>query len=248
MLKRERQAFILHQVNLHNKVLIGDLSTAINVSEDTIRRDLQQLSDVNRLIKVHGGALSNSFHNSFNTSKVYALKSKQGIAQKAAALIKDGMFVLTSGGTTILEMARALPETLRATFITASLPAAIAYSNHPNIDIIVIGDKLSKASQIAVGGEAISRIKQIKADICFLGINAIDLNHGLTDNDWEVVQLKKVMIESSAKTVALTISEKINTTQGIKICDVKNIDILITELDATSELLQPYKQAGLQIY
>lgn len=248
MLKRERQAYILHQVNLHNKVLIGDLSTAINVSEDTVRRDLQQLAEGNRLIKVHGGALSNSFHSSFNTSKVYALESKRGIAQKAASLIEDGMFVLTSGGTTILEMARALPESLRATFITPSLPAALEYAHHPNIEIIVIGDKLSKNSQIAVGGEAISRIRQIKADICFLGINAIDINHGLTDNDWEVVQLKKVMIESSASTVALTISEKINTTQGIKICDVDKINILITELDATAEMLQPYKQAGLQIY
>ena len=99
MLKKERQAFILHSVNLHNRVLVADLSGGINVSEDTIRRDLQELADHGKLIKVHGGALSKSFHNSFNSSKVYALESKKQIAQKAASLIQDGMFVLTTGGT-----------------------------------------------------------------------------------------------------------------------------------------------------
>ena len=247
MLKKERQALILHNVNLHNRILVGDLSEEIKVSEDTIRRDLHELSEDGKLIKVHGGALSKSFHNSFNLSSVYAVDSKKMIAQKAVKLIKDGMFVLTSGGTTIIEMAKALPENLHATFITGSVPAAFEYMHHPNIEIILIGDKLSKSSQITVGGEAISKIKQIRADICFLGINALHIEHGLTDNDWEVVQVKKAMMESSQKTVLLTISEKVNTTQRIRICDTKALDVLITELHADDEQLQTFKNIGLQI-
>ena len=248
MLKKERQALILHNVNLHNRILVGDLSEEIKVSEDTIRRDLHELSEDGKLIKVHGGALSKSFHNSFNSSSVYAMDSKKMIAQKAVKLIKDGMFVLTSGGTTIIEMAKALPENLHATFITGSVPAAFEYMHHPNIEIILIGDKLSKSSQITVGGEAISKIKQIRADICFLGINALHIEHGLTDNDWEVVQVKKAMMESSQKTVVLTISEKVNTTQRIRICDTKALDVLITELPADDEQLQTFKNIGLQIF
>lgn len=247
MLKKERQAFILHNVNIHNRVLIGDLSEGIKVSEDTIRRDLQELSDHGKLIKVHGGALSKSFHSSFNSSKVYSIENKKKIAQKAVRLIQDGMFVLTSGGTTIIELAKALPENLHATFITGSLPAALEYLHHPNIEVILIGDKLSKSSQITVGGEAITKIKQIKADICFLGTNALDLEHGLTDNDWEVVQVKKAMIDSSAKVVSLAISEKINTVQPIRVCETKEIDVLVTELDAESKLLAPYKTNGLKL-
>src|SRR6478735_12849700 len=115
MLKKERQAYILHQVNLHNKVLSSLLSHEIRVSEDTIRRDLQELSGEGKLIKVHGGALSHSFHEVTYTSSlsVYSQDQKKIIGEKAAALIKDGMFVLTSGGTTIIEMARALPPSLR---------------------------------------------------------------------------------------------------------------------------------------
>ena len=103
MLKRERQAYILHQVNLHNKVLSSSLSEEINVSEDTIRRDLQELADEGKIIKVHGGALSQSFNYiNYPSSKVYSHDHKRNIARKVVNYIKDGMFILTTGGTTCL--------------------------------------------------------------------------------------------------------------------------------------------------
>lgn len=248
MLKRERQAYILHQVNLHNKVLSTDLSQHINVSDDTIRRDLQELAFAGKLIKVHGGALSPSFHNGHHTSReVYSYTQKKIIAQKAASLIKDGMFVLTGGGTTIIELARALPMNLHATFISGSIPAIFEYMNHPNIDVIVIGDKISKNSKITVGLEAVSRIRQLKADLCFLGINAINIDNGVSDNDWDVVQIKKAMIESAQKLVCLTIAEKINSQQPIQVCECSKINALITELSPDEEILAPYKEKGIQV-
>ena len=248
MLKRERQAYILHQVNLHNKVLCTDLSHHIKVSDDTIRRDLQELAEAGKLIKVHGGALSPSFHNGQQiTKEVYSYQKKKTIAEKAVELISDGMFVLTGGGTTILELARALPNELKATFISGSIPAIYEYMSHPNIDVIAVGDKISKNSKITIGSEAISRIKQLKADLCFLGINAIDTENGVSDNDWEVVQIKKAMIDSAKRTVCLTISEKINSLQPIQVCDIKKIDTLITELDPDDPLLKPYVQAGITV-
>lgn len=248
MLKRERQAYILRQVNLHNKVLSADLSQHINVSDDTIRRDLQELAGEGKLIKVHGGALSPSFHHGHQAAiDVYSYTQKRIIAQKAASLIKDGMFVLTGGGTTIMELAKVLPSELHATFISGSIPAVYEYMNHPNIDVIVIGDKISKNSKITVGLEAISRIRQLRADLCFLGINAINLDSGVSDNDWDVVQIKKAMIEASQKLVCLTISEKINSQQPIQVCALKNIDTLITELPPEDPLLEPYKKAGIQV-
>lgn len=248
MLKRERQAYILHQVNLHNKVLSTDLSVHINVSDDTIRRDLQELADAGKLIKVHGGALSPSFHNGLHTSKeVYSYQQKKIIAQKAASLVKDGMFILTGGGTTIIELARALPQSLRATFISGSIPAIYEYMNHPNIDVIVIGDKISKNAKITVGLDAISRIRQLKADLCFMGINALNLENGVSDNDWDVVQIKKAMVESSQRLVCLTIAEKINSQQPIQVCESSKIDTLITELHDDNPLLQPYKDAGINV-
>ncbi|NCI46634.1 DeoR/GlpR family DNA-binding transcription regulator [Sediminibacterium soli] len=247
MLKKERQAYILHQVSLHNSVLSADLSHAINVSEDTIRRDLNELADDGKLIKVHGGALSKSFNSFYLRSDVYNVDNKKRIAEKAVSMIKDGMFVITGGGTTIIEMARLLPEDLKATFFTGSIPAAYEYSQHPNIELIFIGDKIAKKSQIAVGGEAINRIRHIKADLCFLGINAIDIQHGVTDNDWDIVQVKKAMIESASQTAVMSISEKLNTTQRVRVCGISEIDVLITELEQDAPQLHPFREAGLPI-
>ncbi len=248
MLKIERQAYILHQVNLHNKILSADITQQINVSDDTIRRDLQELAKDGKIIKVHGGALSPSFHNGRHSKKeVYAYTQKTIIARKAVSLIKEGMFVLTGGGTTIIELARALPPSLHATFISGSIPALFEYSNHPNIEVIAIGDKVAKNSKITVGLEAVSKIKELKVDICFLGVNAISLENGVSDNDWDVVQIKKAMIASTRRLVCLTISEKINSQQPIQVCDSKKIDTLITELPANELLLQPYVQAGIKV-
>jgi DeoR/GlpR family transcriptional regulator of sugar metabolism len=249
MLKKERQAYILHQVNLHNKVLSASLCQDINVSDDTIRRDLQELAEEGKVIKVHGGALSNSFHKGHHSSsdQVYSYVKKGIIAQKAASLIKEGMFVLTGGGTTILELAKALPDNLHATFISGSIAALMEYVKHPTIDVIAIGDKISKNSMISVGPDAINKIREIRSDICFLGINAIDTILGVTDNDWDVVQMKKAMIDSAKKVVCLTISEKINTQKPIQVCALNKIDMLITELPPDDPMLQPYIEAGITV-
>ncbi len=248
MLKKERQAYILHQVNLHNKVLSSLLCSEISVSEDTIRRDLLELAEEGKVIKVHGGALSHSFNQvSFPINSVYSQNKKQIIARKAIAMIENGMFILTSGGTTIIEMARCLPPQLKATFISGSIPAILEYMYHPNIEVILIGDKISKNSKITVGSEAIAKIRQMKADICFLGTNAIDAEHGITDNDWEVVQLKKAMIESSKLVVCLSIAEKINSVQPIRVCGLDEIDVLITELPANDPAMQLYVNAGVKV-
>jgi len=248
MLKKERQAHILHQVNLHNKVQSSLLSIEMKVSEDTIRRDLYELADEGKLIKVHGGALSHSFNEvHIPTEEVYSQSKKSVIAQKAVSLVKNGMFVLTSGGTTILEMARSLPPYLNATFISGSVPAILEYLQHPNIEVIMIGDKVSKNSKITVGLEAMAKIRQMQADLCFLGTNAIDLKHGVTESDWDVVQLKRAMIESCRKVVCLAIAEKMNTVQPIQICELNKIHTLITELDPADPKLKPYVDAGIEV-
>jgi DeoR/GlpR family transcriptional regulator of sugar metabolism len=248
MLKKERQAYILHQVNLHNKVLSASLCQDMSVSEDTIRRDLQELAEEGKIIKVHGGALSNSFHSGdYTTEQIYSYAHKGIIAQKAATLIKEGMFVLTGGGTTIIELAKALPPQLHATFISGSIAALMEYVKHPTIDVIAIGDKISKSSKISIGPDAIAQIKQIKSDICFLGINALDISFGISDNDWDVVQMKKAMIDSAEKVVCLTISEKINLQKPLQVCELGKIDMLITELSPDDPLLEPYVNAGVTV-
>ena len=248
MLKKERQEFILHQLNLHNKILCADLSNMMGVSDDTIRRDLQELAQEDKLIKVHGGALSKSFHTAFDRKMVYNLEDKHIIAQKTAALVQSGMYILTSGGTSILEFAKSLDSNLNATFFTCSINAAIEFAHHPSIEVVMIGDKVSKDSMLTTGASAVQTIESIQADLCILGINSLDTQFGLSENDWEVVQIKKAMIKASKKTICIGISEKLNSQQKIKVANLDEIDILITELDPNHPTLLPFKHKGLTIY
>jgi DeoR/GlpR family transcriptional regulator of sugar metabolism len=248
MLKKERQEFILHQLNLHNKILCVDLSNKMGVSDDTIRRDLQELAQQDKIIKVHGGALSKSFHTAFDREMVYNLEDKHIIAQKAAALVQSGMYILTSGGTSILEFAKSLDPNLNVTFFTCSLNAAIEFAHHPSIEVVMIGDKVSKDSMLTTGASAVQTIESIQADLCIMGINSLDAQFGLSENDWEVVQIKKAMIKASKKTICIGISEKLNSQQKIKVANLDEIDILITELDPNDPRLLPFKHKGLTIY
>jgi DeoR/GlpR family transcriptional regulator of sugar metabolism len=245
MLKRERQNIILRKVNIHNKVLSFDLCLELGVSEDTIRRDLNEMAAEGKLIKVHGGALSKSFHHYQTDQPVYALEDKLLIAQKASNLIQNGMLILTTGGTTIIELARALSPELKATIVTVSIPAANAFLEHPHIEVIFLGDKILKDSKIAIGAQVMNGLQQLQADICFLGTNAIDADLGLTDSDWEVAAVKRAMIQASRNVVALAISEKLQTQHRIKICDIAQIGTLVTELHPQDARLLPYRNAGI---
>ncbi len=247
MLKKERQDFIMRQINLHNRVLTSDLVSLLNVSEDTIRRDLQEMSDENLLYKVHGGALSKSYHSTFDDSTVYAKEAKIAIAKKTIPLIKDGMVVLTGGGTTIIELVKLLPENLQATFFTVSPLVAVELAKYRKIEVILIGGMFSKNSQITYGGHVISQLSEINADLCLVGTSAIHPIDGLTDTDWEINQLKKTMLSSSRKSAILCISEKFNISLRIKVAALENISYLITELEPNDEKLEQYKVKGLQI-
>jgi DeoR/GlpR family transcriptional regulator of sugar metabolism len=245
LLKKERQKFIIKQLNLHNKVLSTDLCQELNVSEDTIRRDLNELSENKKLVKVHGGALSNSYYGSTKEEDIYEQEKKQHIAQKALSFIKDDMLILTSGGTTLRELFRILPKNLTATFCTVSLIAAEELLKHPNIEVNFIGGKISKDAKICVGGDSILKISEMSFDLCFIGTNGIDAKKGLTDSDLEVVQMKKAMRKASKKLIVLAISEKLDSVCRANICQANEIDFLITELSPDSDSLSLYAKAGI---
>ena len=248
MLKEERHQFILNEVRIHNRVLLTDIADLLSVSVDTIRRDIKELDNSELLKKVHGGAISLGFNNYNPTGKkIYSLEKKARISEKALSLIKEGQVILLSGGTTNLELARRLPAKLKLTCFTPSLPIAVQLLTKSNIEVIFIGGRLSKDSQITIGGSAINMLSEIKVDICFLGTNSIHPIEGVTEFDWEIVQMKKAMIHSSRKIVSPSISEKIGSLQRYKICGVEEIDVLITELEPWDVKLDVFKNMNIQI-
>ncbi|CAL1517121.1 DeoR/GlpR family DNA-binding transcription regulator [Chitinophaga sp. MM2321] len=249
MLKEERQAFIMRQINLHNKVLSTDISTMLSISEDTVRRDLKEMAEDGRILKVHGGAIGRSFHYPFNAENmVYAQEAKQQIAEKAIRLLKNDMVILTGGGTTMIELAKRIPENLRATFFTISPLVALQLVEHTNLTVISIGGQLSKSSHVHIGASVINQLADIKVDLCLLGANGFSVQNGMTDSDWEVVQVKRAMIKAAKKLAILSIAEKLNSSQRMKVCDLNLINYLITELPPAHHVLSTFQHLDLELF
>lgn len=243
MLKEERQAYIIHQINLHNKVLSSDLSVQLNVSEDTIRRDLNELAENGQVLKVYGGALSKSFQFPFQDGNVYAKESKKEIAKKAISLIQNGMTVLVGGGTTIIELARLIPNDVQCTFFTISPLVALELAEKDNIDVILIGGRLSRNTNIVSGAQVINELSEIRVDLCLLGTNSLSVDEGITDSDWEVVQIKRAMIKSSQKVVILSIAEKLNSNQKMRVAPLRDVSYLVTDLDPSNPKLGEFAKS-----
>ncbi|MFS4457168.1 DeoR/GlpR family DNA-binding transcription regulator [Maribacter sp. 2304DJ31-5] len=248
MLKEERQQTILNEVELHNRILLTDIAETLDVSIDTVRRDVKELDGENKLRKVHGGAISLGFTtNSARNTNVYALDEKTAIAKKAIDILKDGAVIFIDGGTTCLELARLIPDHLHLTCFTISLPVAMELSGKPNVTVISVGGRITKEAQIAIGANAIHALSEIKVDYSFIGTGYVDAQYGLTEFDWDIVQMKKAVIKASKKTVLLSISEKLNSQHRYKTCDINTINTMVTELDPEDGLLKAFKNLDIKL-
>ena len=248
MLKQERHAFILDQIHASGKVMTIDLSLELKVSEDTIRRDLKELADSGKLKKVHGGAISHSlnpFH--YKDREVYALEEKIFIAEKAKNLIKDHQVIFIDGGTTNLELARRLPQDLKATIFTNSLPIAVLLADHPNINLFVTGGKLLKDAQVTVGPEVLQMLAGLRVDVCILGTRSIHHQIGISEIDWDETQVKRAAIKASSEVICLVIPEKIGTTNPYIISEIQQVTTLVSLLDKNDKRLRPYYEFGIEI-
>lgn len=252
MMKELRQQAILDKIKHSSKVLSSELSTDLNVSEDTIRRDLKELSDQGLIRKVHGGAV---LHDSasyipmnYEDRKNFAAKEKSVIAQKAIALLRDDMLVLIDGGTTNLEIARLIPADLKLTVMTNCLPVAMELHGKSNIQVLFAGGELLPNAPITVGTDTIRLLGEVNADLFFMGTRSVSTEKGLTDIDRSEVLVKRKMAEQSNRVVSLALSEKLNTVQSFSIIPIDKLHLLITELDPDSAVLDVYRQVpGLQL-
>lgn len=243
MLKEERFKYILDEVHMHNRILLTDMADSLGVSIDTVRRDIMHLHGQKLLKKVHGGAVSLSYDKPRVVEEnIFEPGKKQQIAHKAVQLLRDNQVVMIGDGTTALELARHIPQKLRLTIFTPSLPVAAQLLHLENAEVIMIGGRLSGTSQVAIGADTINYLREIRADLLFLGTGYLDATHGPSEMDWDIVQLKKAMIASAKKTVLITISDKINSIQRYKTCEMTQINTLITELDKTDPLLEGFKK------
>lgn len=248
MLTAERRRLILQTLQREGTVQASELSKTLQVSEDTIRRDLRELATAGLLQRVHGGALPRSPATaSFTDRQRQAPAAKAAIAQAAIQLIRQDQVLILDGGTTLLQVAQQLPPDLRATVITHSPPIALALADHPLIEVIVIGGKLYKHALATVGAATVEGFRAIRADLCLLGIASIHPEVGISTLDMEEAYVKRSMIASAAEVAALTSAEKLGTAAPYLVGPLSDLTHLVTERSVSDDVLAPYRAQGITI-
>jgi DeoR/GlpR family transcriptional regulator of sugar metabolism len=248
MLTAERRQQILETLRRDGKVLAAELSAALNVSEDTIRRDLRELAEAGLLQRVHGGALPRSPATaSFAVRQGQAPAAKQAIARAAARLVRDGQVIILDGGTTTLQVAQRLPIGLRATVITNSPPIAIALAEHPLVEVIVIGGRLYKQSLVAIGAATVEALSMIHADVCMLGVCSLHPQDGISVPELEEAHVKRAMIAGAAEVVALASAEKLGTAAPYIVGPISDLTQIVTERGVPDAVLASYRAQGITI-
>lgn len=248
MLTEERRVLILDRLNTHGRVLAADLAAELAVSADTVRRDLRELDDIGLLRRVHGGALPRHGDASpFATRARRAPEAKASIAQRAAATVADGQLVVLDGGTTTLELARALRDDLSAHVITTSPPIALALADHPGLEVTVVGGRLRPNALVTVGAVAVEALRLIRADVVFLGVCGLHPEIGVTTEDLEERHVKAAMIEGAAEVVALADHDKLGTAMPVVVAPLTSVTRLVTDAGADDDALAPYRALGIEV-
>lgn len=248
MLTQQRKAHILAVLKQTGQVVAKSLSEQLDLSEDTIRRDLRELAAEGLLQRVHGGALPASpALADFSGRQAIATDGKKAIGRAAAAMIRPGQVVFVDGGTTAVQLVRHLPPELEATIITHSPSIAVELVSHPRITVELIGGRLFKHSVVAVGASAIEAIARYRADIYFMGVTGIHPETGLTTGDSEEAAVKRALSHYAAETIVLASSEKLGAASPYVILPMNEIQGLIVERDTRDETMAAYRAAGVSV-
>ena len=248
MLKEERQQVILEKLGTDKKVTLVDLGQILNVSYDSVRRDVIELEDRGLLKKVHGGAIAHSYL-SMKSSKGLGVVNTEfvTITKKALKLVENNKIILMDGGTTNFYIAEQLPKNLEVTVVTNNPHLATVLSEHHKIEVILLGGSFYKRYQITLGSKTIQDLENIQADLYFMGTNSISIESGLAIRHYEESILKQKMMSISRKTIVCALEEKINREENYKVCNFTDLDCLITSLNPQDEQLSGFRNKGVEI-
>ena len=246
MLTAERRQAILTRLERDGKVVASELVAALGVSEDTVRRDLRELAAGGHVQRVHGGALPPPPPNATFAQRLeVAPEAKAHLAEAALPLLEGANVLLLDGGTTALELARRLPADRACTVLTNAPPVAAALAAHPRAEVVLIGGRLLKDSQVTVGAAAVDALRQVRADACVLGVCSVHPELGVSTTDHDEAHVKRAMVAASAEVIALATAEKLHTAGPWVVAPLADVTHLVT--DAGEELTAAYAAAGVSV-
>lgn len=248
--KEERWQQIVQILSAQGRIRVGALAEELNVSEATVRRDLEAMQALGMLQRTHGGAVlprPTAFEVSFDESQTFALSEKRAIGKRAAALVSDGESIIIESGSTTLEMARCLGNFHNLTVLTNSLAICKELSERDGIEIIVLGGMLRRQSASLVGHWVAEMLHSVRVDKAFLGANGLSVEFGISAPNVFTAESRKAMIDASRTRIALADHSKIGVETFYRVAPLDILDMLITDSLSSAEQLDPMRDLGIEV-
>lgn len=255
MYAEERRRQIASLTAVEGRVNVTELSERFNVTAETIRRDLAVLDREGVVQRVHGGAVSNQSYLTaefpLHTRYRSAATAKTAIAQAALSFlpVAGGSVFLDSGSTinTLAGLIKDLPEARALSFVTNSLPIALDLSSLGTINVQLLGGTVRAITQAVVGDTALRTLALLRADVAFIGTNALTIDHGLSTADAQEAAVKSAMVTNTRKVVVLCDSSKLGTDYLVSFAPLDSIDVVITDSDAPASYVDELMERGIQV-
>ena len=248
MLAAERRNLILEKVHENKKVIVSELSKKFDVSEETIRRDLDKLEEDGHVIKSYGGAILNekgSIDLPFNIRWKANPQGKQKIAECISQEIEDGDHIILDASTTAVFIAKNSKQKRHLTVITNSIEILLELSDVSGWDIIATGGLLKAGSMSLLGKRAADGISSYHVDKVFFSCKGIDMEQGVTDGNDETAGIKQNMIAAADRVYLAVDSTKFGKTALSKICSLSKVDVIVTDKRPADDWIKRFEEMGV---
>jgi DeoR family transcriptional regulator of aga operon len=248
-IRDSRLRSIIAVIDDNGAVGVEDLAELLGVSTATIRRDLARLADQGVITRSHGGAMraDAGLEVPISYRRGTAVAQKRRIAAAAATLISEGGIVGITGGTTTIEVARALAPVRKLTVVTNALNVGMQLARHRNIRLVLTGGVCRTASFELSGPIAESTLAGYNIDVAFVGVDGIDVDAGCTTHDDAEARANAALVKIARHTVIVADSSKIGRITFASICPLDLVDQLITDNEADPQAVSRLEAAGLRV-
>jgi DeoR/GlpR family transcriptional regulator of sugar metabolism len=248
--REERHQLVCDAVQATGRVKVVDLAGRLNVSEMTVRRDLEELEARGALTRVHGGAVSHisrSFEPGFAVRSMQHVDAKRQIGEAAAGLVRDGETVIIDGGTTTLHVVRSLRRDIRIRALALSLFIADELADMPNVTLMLPGGQVRRHERTFVGPATTAMIEQLTFDTTFVTVGGVDADAGFTEYEFDDAETKKAALRSARRKVVVADSSKLGAVSFVRLSRTSDIDILVTDSGAPPDTVDAVRGAGVDV-
>lgn len=250
MLAIERRNAILTKLSLKGKVVVSELSQEFDVTEETIRRDLEKLDNDGLARKIYGGAVKVENFNTdlpFHVRQQTNVESKRKIAALISDMIHDGDYIMLDSSTTALCVVQNILDRKNITIITNSIKILIELCNKPDWNIISTGGVLKEGSLSLLGYQAERSVASFHVDLAVCSCKGLNSSLVLTDSNDRDAEIKKAFLGSAKRKILALDSSKFDKTAFVEICDLKIIDTVVTDQNPGNKWAEAIESVGTEL-